>query len=291
MTVETAAAIEEARAEDVGNIVSLEHVNVCVPDQTLSTLFYVVGLGLTRDPYLMVGLDNMWANAGEQQFHLPTRQAQVIPGHIGVVVPDLEALQKRLKSVEEALKGTKFAWSVEDGYVAATCPWGNNFRCHAPQERFGAMTLGVPYVEFLVRPGTAAGIARFYQEVFGSPATVTEDESPAAAVSVGPAQTLYFRESADGYRDYDGHHIAVYVANVSAAYAFLDERGLVTERLRNHQYRFQRIVDPDSGELLTELEHEVRSLRHPMAGRRFVSRNPEQRLGGYVRGQDALPVA
>ncbi len=291
MTVETAAAIEEARAEDVGNIVSLEHVNVCVPDQTLATLFYVVGLGLTRDPYLMVGLDNMWANAGEQQFHLPSRPAQVIPGHIGLVVPDLTGLRKRLQSVEKALAGTRFSWSSEDGYVAATCPWGNRFRCYEPQARFGAMTLGIPYVEFLVRPGTAAGIARFYQEVFGSPASVTDENEPAAVVSMGPAQTLYFRESADGSAAYDGHHIAVYVANVSTAYAFLEERGLVTERLRNHQYRFQRIVDPATGELLTELEHEVRSLRHPMAGRRFVSRNPEQRLGGYVRGQDALPVA
>ena len=54
--------------EDVGNIISLEHINVQVPDQALATLFYVVGLGLTRDPYLTVGLNNMWINVGEQQF-------------------------------------------------------------------------------------------------------------------------------------------------------------------------------------------------------------------------------
>src|ERR1043166_9332151 len=78
--------------EDVGNIIELEHINVQVPDQLLATLFYIVGLGFTRDPYLNVGLTNMWANAGEQQFHLPTRKAQVINGHIGVVVPDLSAL-------------------------------------------------------------------------------------------------------------------------------------------------------------------------------------------------------
>ena len=34
-------------AQDVGNIVALEHVNVRIPDQQLATLFYVVGLGLT----------------------------------------------------------------------------------------------------------------------------------------------------------------------------------------------------------------------------------------------------
>jgi hypothetical protein len=62
----------DRRQQDIGNIVGLEHVNVRVPDQQIATLFYVVGLGLTRDPYLMVGLDNMWINAGQSQFHLPT---------------------------------------------------------------------------------------------------------------------------------------------------------------------------------------------------------------------------
>src|SRR5271165_5012248 len=51
-------------AEDLGNAIHLEHVNVHVPDQRLATLFYVVGLGLTRDPYLMVSDTNMWINAG-----------------------------------------------------------------------------------------------------------------------------------------------------------------------------------------------------------------------------------
>ena len=37
-------------AEDLGNIVGLEHVNLLVPDQGLATLFYISGLGLTRDP-------------------------------------------------------------------------------------------------------------------------------------------------------------------------------------------------------------------------------------------------
>ncbi len=59
-------------AEDVGNIVKLEHVNVRIPDQRLSTLFYVAGLGFTRDPYIMVSTNNMWINMGTSQFHLPT---------------------------------------------------------------------------------------------------------------------------------------------------------------------------------------------------------------------------
>src|ERR1700712_5737532 len=50
-------------AEDLGNAIHLEHVNVTIPDQRLATLFYVAGLGLTRDPYLMVSDTNMWVNA------------------------------------------------------------------------------------------------------------------------------------------------------------------------------------------------------------------------------------
>ena len=46
--------------EDIGNVVTLEHVNTRVPDQQLATVFYAMGLGLTRDPYLMTGVGNMW---------------------------------------------------------------------------------------------------------------------------------------------------------------------------------------------------------------------------------------
>ena len=60
-------------ARVVGNIVHLEHFNVCIPDQRLATLFYVVGLGGTRDPYLFMGLENMWVNFGRTQVHLPSR--------------------------------------------------------------------------------------------------------------------------------------------------------------------------------------------------------------------------
>ncbi len=67
-------------AEDVGNIIALEHVNVTVPDQRLATLFYVAGMGFTRDPYLNVRDQNMWVNLGCQQFHLPTRGPHVLRG-------------------------------------------------------------------------------------------------------------------------------------------------------------------------------------------------------------------
>src|SRR5215207_8595225 len=113
--------------QDAGNILALEHVNVTVPDQAMATTFYVSGLGFTRDPYMMVGQENMWVNIGQQQFHLPTRAPQIVRGHVGIVVPDREALRARLKRVESRLAGTAFAWSVEKGYIAVMCPWGNRF--------------------------------------------------------------------------------------------------------------------------------------------------------------------
>lgn len=40
--------------EDPGNIVLLEHVDLTIPDQRLATIFYISGLGLTRDPCLTI---------------------------------------------------------------------------------------------------------------------------------------------------------------------------------------------------------------------------------------------
>src|SRR5439155_11376928 len=109
-------------AQAVGNIVALEHVNVKIPSQVTSTAFYVVGMGFTRDPYLMVGLENMWINIGQQQFHMPTGKPQKFPGWIGIVVPDLDALVTRLTSVKDRLARTEFEFCLDRDVVLVTCP-------------------------------------------------------------------------------------------------------------------------------------------------------------------------
>ena len=272
--------------EDVGNIVGLEHVNLTVPDQSTATAFYVGALGGTRDPYLMVGVDNMWVNLGDQQFHLPTSEAQQLRGHVGLVVPSLDRLREQLSGVEERLEGTEFAWEDKHCCVVVTGPWSNTFHCYdGGSDKFGEMSLGIPYVEFDVPAGTADGIARFYREVMGAPAEVSDG---IAKVSVGTGQELRFTESGGEIPEYDGHHIAIYVAGFSGPFNALEGRGLITEEIRNHQFRFQRIVDPDSGDLLFEIEHEVRGMKHPMYGRNLVNRNTGQSLGAYVRGGDAF---
>jgi hypothetical protein len=274
--------------EDLGNVVALEHVNVLIPDQQLATLFYVTGLGLTRDPYIMTSTDNMWINVGRSQFHMPTGKAQVLRGRVGMVLPDRDALLKRLERVRRPLEGTKFEMREHNSFVDVTCPWGNRIRCHAPEPRFGRITLGIPYVEFDVRPGTADGIARFYREVIGTFAETGEDEHGSRArASVGPKQDLIFRETDRPLPDYDGHHIQIYIADFSGPHRRLLERGLVTEESDQHQYRFNDIVDPASGKHLFTVEHEIRSMQHPLYARPLVNRDPAQTNRDYAQGRDA----
>jgi hypothetical protein len=170
-----------------------------------------------------------------------------------------------------------------------TCPWGNRYRCHPSQSSFGDMSIGMPYVEFLVSPGAAAGILRFYQSVFGAPAALEGDgQGEFGRVKIGRQQSLLFRETKKPLTPYDGHHVAIYVANFSGPYAFLKNRGLISEEVRGHQFRFKNIVDPQNGAQIFQLEHEVRSLRHPMYHRPFVNRDAAQSQRDYRRGWDAL---
>jgi hypothetical protein len=281
-----AASPYDRRIDDLGTIVALEHVNTTVPDQRIAGLFYLAGLGFTRDPYLMVDDENMWVNVGRQQFHLPNRSAQVLRGHVGLVVPDLDALERRLERVALKLSGTRYAYSRDEKCITTVSPWGNVIHCYAPQPCFGAMRLGRPYVAFDVPRGAAAGIQRFYARVFAVQGTLSDDGGT-ARIPVGPDQELLFRETDAPLPQYDRHHVAIYVSDFSGPHAFLLERGLITEESDAHQYRFQVLIDPENGAPLFEIEHEVRSLRHPLWGRAFVNRNPDQTQREYVPGRDA----
>ena len=224
-------------SEDVGNIVEFGHVNLRVPDQSLATLFYIMGIGLTRDPYQRVGIDNMWVNAGACQFHLPTGPAQVLRGTIGLVLPGFDALRVRLAAVAPRLAGTRFAWNEADGAIDLVCPWGNRLRAHAPQPRFGSITLGMAYVELAAPPGTAEPIARFYRETLHGLASTGEDtQGRFARIIAGPATAIVFRESAGGLPGYDGHHIQIALADFSGPHRRLLARGLITEESSQHQY-------------------------------------------------------
>ena len=275
--------------EDLGNSVGLEHLNLTIPDQQIATAFYIMGLGLTRDPYLVTGLQNMWINVGRSQFHLPMGKPQAVRGHVGLVLPDLQALAKRLDSVKERLAGTRFDFSKRPDHLEVTCPWGNRIRCYQPDpQRFGPIQLGMAYIAFDVPKGAADGIARFYRQIIGAPAVTTSDaEGTLARVTVGMNQELLFREVDGTLPPYDGHHLQLYLVNFSGPHRQLKERGLITEESNQHQYRFKDIVDPETRQPLYQLEHEIRSITHPLYARPLVNRNPAQTNQNYVPGYDA----
>src|SRR5215470_7238608 len=148
--------------QDLGNIVNLGHVNVCI-----------------------------------SQFHLPTGRPDVLRGVTGLVARDRAALLERLTQMRKPLEGTKFDFRESNDCVETICPWGNRINVHAPDEtRFGRIVLGMPYIEFDVRPGTADRIAHFYRDVMGALATVIESaDVRKARVQVGEKQYWYFRET------------------------------------------------------------------------------------------------
>jgi hypothetical protein len=274
-------------AEDLGNSIHLEHVNVTIPDQRLATLFYVTGLGLTRDPYLMVSDTNMWVNVGKSQFHLPDGAAQVLRGHTALVIAGRAALLERLASVAQKLEGTKFAFSEHNDYVEAICPWGNRLRCYEPDAaRFGRITLGIPYVEFDVPVGAARGICHFYPEIMGMQAELKNGDGTVARVKVGKDQYLQFRETDRPQPDFDGHHVQIYVTDFSGPYRKLLARDLVSQEDNQYQYRFRDIIDLETGKHLFRVEHEVRSATHPMYMRPLVNRNPAETNRTYAPGHE-----
>ncbi len=157
--------------QNIGNILLMEHVNLAVDDQQTAIAFYVGVLGLTRDPYISVGLNNIWINVGRQQFHLPTSEkAQVLRGEIGLVVPELEQLKDRLENAEKILNSTQFSWSsYGHESISITCPWGNRFICKEANSNLIGMRIGISHLNFYVGPNSAKGNSRFYNEILGAP--------------------------------------------------------------------------------------------------------------------------
>ena len=269
---------------DVGNIISLEHVNLFVPDQTVATYFYANVLGLTRDPYIEWGPWNMWINAGKQQFHLPTGKPQILRGHVGVVVPKLSELEARLSKTNSLLYRTRFKFSRHKHHISVTCPWGNRLKCFE-RGTINEMELGIPYVEFEVPAGTVKGISSFYELVLGCR---SERKNNSCSIFIGRDQFLNYKEVKKFNSNYDGHHIAIYVSNFSGPHSFLESNNLITDETDQNQYRFTKIIDPKTKRFLFEIEHEVRSLYHPMYERPLINRNPGQTFFNYQKGRDAF---
>ena len=239
----------------------------------------------------MVMDDNMWMNVGRSQFHLPTGKPQVLRGKTGIVIEGREALLKRLATVKPKLADTKFDFSEHNDYVQATCPWGNTIRLHEPDAaRFGRITLGIPYVEFDVPVGTAKGIAKFYQQMIDVPAEVVNGDGTTAKVTVGRTSICCSARPTSRSRNTTSTTCRSTWSNFSGPHKRLGERGLVNREDNQYQYRFRDITDLDTGKHLFTIEHEVRSLTHPMCLRPLVNRNPAQTARNYANGYDQSVV-
>jgi hypothetical protein len=263
-----------AAAPDTGAFLHWEHVNLRVPDHRAATLFFVEGLGLTRDPYRMVGVRNMWVNVGLQQFHLPIGDPTPLPGEVGLVVPDLDEVERQLEHVGRELKDTELACVRRGEELSVTSPWGHRIRVLA---RGGPSRLPqrLAYVEFWVSPGHAEGVGRFYRDVLQCPVDMRPiDGDPAAWVTVGVHQTFRFRERPDGGTVPNTNHVAVYLTRYRTIYGALERLGLVMEEDQDEQFRFCRIVDVRTHAELFAFEHEMRSLHHPDFLRPLVNRVP-----------------
>lgn len=146
---------------------------------------------------------------------------------------------------------------------------------------------------------TVESIARFYDFFFDAPTSLVNDgTSNIAIIGFGKIdengraeQSLLFREIVvDEPQQHQvvnskdlgtGHHITIYVGNCDADFEvaasncvdgellwvnphFLDRVLDVDEAMKCKQFRFKDIVDIHTGETLYVLEHEIRSISHPL---------------------------
>ncbi len=258
---------------EVGTIVHFEHVNYRIPEHRLAHLYFCACLGFARDPTRMVGIDNMWVNAGRNQFHLPIGPPTPFRGEVGVVVPDLDEVARRFKDETPRFEGSLFSCVREGETLLTTNPWGHRIRVHPFGMLPGRFPQAIGYVELWVPPGTAKGIAAFYEQVIGCPSEVLPVEgSPTAQVTVGPCQFMRFAERPDGGVVPHQNHVAVYLTRYHQTYAALSDLGCIMEADMDEQFRFHHIKDPKTRELLFSFEHEMRSVHHPDFGKPLVNR-------------------
>lgn len=278
---------------EVGNSAHFEHINLRVSDHVTATNFFVAGLGLTRDPYRMVGTENMWVNIGTQQFHLPVAEPTPFPGEIGISLPDLEQTRQRLAIVARKLEGTHFAFAPDGDTLRITSPWGHQFIAHDAGAMPGRLPMAIPYVRFHVPPGMAVGIGRYYADLLGCPVEGAHD---GVRVTVGPHQHFHFQERPGAVSIAHTNHVCLYISRYWETYAAIQERQLVYERdMKGWQFRILHLLDPavESGPMFQpatgggptfqpatgggntfQIEHELRSFYHPDFLKPLVNRHP-----------------
>jgi len=276
--------------QDIGGIVCFEHLNLEVPDILIAKTFYMEAMGFALDPFSSAPFARLiWYNVGYQQFHIgwrPDKNPQVIDGHIGIIVPSIEVVLKRLTKVSHLLKDTKFKFEVvkQDekasylpipikglSYVEVTCPWGNVFHVYQNNEEIDFRGgLGMPYVQFNCPKNSVDDISEFYKQNLGALTVVEKSEhGNVVRIIVGVKQQIIYVEEENVPNEKDwGYHFAIYISNFSGTYKKVRAQKLENNlppdtleiALNDRQFRFDKIQW--NGKLIGILEHEVKSMHH-----------------------------
>lgn len=280
--VKKAKVVRQPRREklpEVGGILHLEHFNFEVDDHDMATIFFMNGLGLTRDPFRRPDETNMGVNIGMQQFHLPRRGRPTPPfnGEIGLVVPDLPMIKARLARLERMGKfdGTPYAYRERGAVAIVTSPFGVRLRLHPAGSISALRPLGIAYVDVFVEPGKAKPIADFYRRVMEAPAELGKvNRDVAAVVTMGAYQVVRFREKK--LDDYDLHnfHVAYYVSRYNQIRDRVSSQGSMLGQGRGQVFFFEELFDPDTDKVIIKFQQEPRSVYHPDFMRPLVNRWP-----------------
>ena len=264
---------------EIGRMLHMDHVNFETPDHEMATIFYMNGLGFTRDPYRRADEQNLGVNVGRQQFHLPKRGEYTPPfyGIVGLVVPDIGGIKQRFEVLNDLGKfeGTPYGWLEEGNTVLMTSPFGYRLRLHSYGTLEFTKPLGIAYVEVPAPLGKAARIGKFYEKIVGAPVQISAGGyTEAAIISAGPQQEIKFIERE--LDDYDTYtmHISYHVTHYNQLRQILKEHSSLIGLGEGEAFFFDKIFDPDTGELLMTLQNEVRSLYHPDFMRPLINRWP-----------------
>ena len=209
------------------SIACLEHVNINSDSPIEACTFYLDGMGFVQDPRQGALVDGkvyinnvMWLTAGINQLHIPITsrgcsgaERNVLRGIIGLAYEDIEGLCSRLESIETALAGTQFRWSMRDESTVDICgPDGNRFLAHqqpaVARDTRGfhpgppSLCLGFQYVELDCPTGAAPAIAAYYKHYFEAAVEVRQQGLPAqtAVILTGGTEhctELRYAERAD----------------------------------------------------------------------------------------------
>jgi catechol 2,3-dioxygenase-like lactoylglutathione lyase family enzyme len=280
---------------DPAGLLLLEHVNVNVADYGAARRFYeALGCEQAVVPVHM--------NCGPHtQFHLPKETpAQIWRGTVTIAytADGLAGARARLDEFRASVCEAVEIQTVSDA-LTVTGPWGT-FTCREASEAEALMTklptrrpntdattrmgvVGIVAVSLPLASGTAADVARFYEQTFGMHARVSESNGVREAVlSGGPvenSQHIHFYELEEGVPvpDYAGDHFCIYVGDFEGCFQRCEERGVLhvnprftwlddsrtLEQARHWQaFRILDVKNAAGDSTLFTEEHEIRSRQH-----------------------------